>query len=756
MTTSIKILSTITPPLRWVPELKEFTNDFLKAKSQDPNGPSYEDLTEGTDSVLQEAQRILGRCLPPFEPSGRETGLVVGYVQSGKTMSFETVIALARDNGYGLVIVLAGTKNNLRDQSEDRLRKDLGIDEGGDDWFHLSNPTKAAQNQIESKVSAWTKKSTKKALLITVLKHGGHLEKLAEVLKKINLKAVPTLIVDDESDQASLNTKAAKIRGGQVPDVEKSATYEKILNLRDVLPHHSYLQYTATPQANLLIAQTDLLNASFAEIVTPGTSYTGGKAFFLENKNLICDIPSIEVPTKTNILTGPPKSLIKALRFFLLVAAQHSLTREKGMTGKDRNRSMMVHPAVKTSSHKEYKAWVDKAKAGISDFVEKQYSKNPSSVLKTFSEEYDSLVLSEPNMRPLPDLIAAMVDDVFDELLVVEVNGTPDAEKNISWKQTRYWILVGGAKLDRGYTVEGLCITYMPRPLGGTPAADTLQQRARFFGYKRKYLGLCRVFIQPSVQVAFSEYVEHEEFVRSALVEHRGKPLVEWRRDFVLTELLKPTRPNVIGLGTRRIPVDGWLVPDVLQRDEAAAEHNRNLLSQVVEQWGLRYGPIVNASTLAKFHSAKGDTPHDVFDGIPLRVILEEFLLKVAVRDPRDAEEHSAMLVALAVLLRKDSTVIVDVFLMNKLQTGYRMRNAGRGLAANHKYAPINQYFSQSADSFNDKDFCSIERVTLQLRKFDLGTVQRDRTSADIREVSWFALNIPKKLKKTLLVEARG
>lgn len=756
MTTSIKILSTITPPLRWVPELKEFTNDFLKAKSQDPNGPSYEDLTEGTDSVLQEAQRILGRCLPPSEPSGRETGLVVGYVQSGKTMSFETVIALARDNGYGLVIVLAGTKNNLRDQSEDRLRKDLGIDEGGDDWFHLSNPTKAAQNQIESKVSAWTKKSTKKALLITVLKHGGHLEKLAEVLKKINLKLVPTLIVDDESDQASLNTKAAKIRGGQIPDVEKSATYEKILNLRDVLPHHSYLQYTATPQANLLIAQTDLLNASFAEIVTPGTSYTGGKAFFLENKNLICDIPSIEVPTKTNILSGPPKSLIKALRFFLLVAAQHSLTREKGMTGKDRNRSMMVHPAVKTSSHKEYKAWVDKAKAGISDFVESQYSKNPSSVLKTFSEEYDSLVLSEPNMRPLPDLIAAMVDDVFDELLVVEVNGTPDAEKNISWKQTRYWILVGGAKLDRGYTVEGLCITYMPRPLGGTPAADTLQQRARFFGYKRKYLGLCRVFIQPSVQAAFSEYVEHEEFVRSALVEHRGKPLVEWRRDFVLTELLKPTRPNVIGLGTRRIPVDGWLVPDVLQRDEAAAEHNRNLLSEVVGQWGLRYGPIVNASTLAKFHSANGDTPHNVFDAIPLRVILEEFLLKVAVRDPRDAEEHSAMLVALAVLLRKDSSVMVDVFLMNKLQIGYRMRNAGRGLTADHKYAPINQYFSQSADSFNDKDFCSVERVTLQLRKFDLGTVQRDRASADIREISWFALNIPKKLKKTLLVEARG
>ncbi|WP_332874836.1 Z1 domain-containing protein, partial [Pseudomonas syringae] len=368
------------------------------------------------------------------------------------------------------------------------------------------------------------------------------------------------------------------------------------------------------------------------------------------------------MPTKDNILAGPPKSLLKSLRFFLLVAAHHSLTREKGMSGKDRNRSMMVHPAIKTSSHKEYKDWVDKARASISSFVEDQYQKNPGGVLKLFSEEYDSLASTEPNLRPLPDLIDAMIDDVFDELIVVEVNGTPDAEKNITWKQTRYWILVGGAKLDRGYTVEGLCITYMPRPLGGVPTADTLQQRARFFGYKRKYLGLCRVFVQPSVQQAFTDYVEHEEFVRSALIEHRGKPLVEWRRDFVLTELLKPTRPNVIGLGTRRIPADGWLVPDVLQRDVSAQAANRTLLTEVVVSWQERFGPAVNASVLSKFSSLKGASPHDVFDGVPLRVVLEEFLLKIIVRDPRDAEEHSAMLLALSVLLRENDSSIADVY----------------------------------------------------------------------------------------------
>lgn len=753
MTTSIKILKTIKPPLRWVPVHKDFTEEFLQAKSKDPNGPSYSDLTSRPDSVLQEAQRILGRCLPPDEKGKPETGLVVGYVQSGKTMSFETVIALARDNGYGLVIVLAGTKNNLRDQSEDRLKKDLGIDDGGDHWYHLSNPTSAAKSQIESKVATWKRKPTKKALLITVLKHGGHLEKLADVLKGVDLESVPALIIDDESDQASLNTKAARIKAGLAAITDMSTTYKKILKLREALPHHSYLQYTATPQANLLLAQTDFLNPDFAELVTPGDSYTGGRAFFLGASELIADIPPREVPSSTNNVTSPPKSLLKSLRFFLLVAAQHSATREKSLRGKDRNRSMMVHPAVATASHKVYKAWVDKAHKGLKSLVERFHVSNPKAAADLFKDEYGSLVRSFPKMLPLNSLIAEMVDEVFDELNIVEVNGTPDAEKKINWKTTRYWILVGGAKLDRGYTVEGLCVTYMPRPLGTSPAADTLQQRARFFGYKSNYLGLCRVFLQATVARAFAEYVEHEEFVRKALAGNRGKPLTSWRRDFILTELLKPTRPNVVGLGVRRVPVDGWLVPQVMQRDDDAAERNRALLKRVLSKWkGSSNGPVNAANVIKGISSSQ----HDVIKEVPLKEVLEDFMLEVQVKDPNDAEEHVAMLVALADMLSKDSTLKVDVFLMNKLVNGYRTRTSGRGVKSTHRYAPINQYFSQSAGTINDRAYFTPDRVSLQLRKFDLGTQQRDSSTADIKDVTWFALHVPNGLRKALLVEARG
>jgi hypothetical protein len=754
MPTQIELIKKIKPKLLWQPERKDFTEQFLKNKASDPNGPRYEDLTAGPDSVLIEAIRILGRCQPPAGPAGSKTGLVVGYVQSGKTMSFETVIALARDNGFGLVILLAGTKNNLLDQSQSRIKQDLGIDDGGDNWHHVVNAGKADKAVVERKLSTWRKKPTKKSVLVTVLKHGGHIENLTVLFGSLDLTEVPALIIDDESDQASLNTNAAKIRKGTVSEGEMSTTYEKILDLRAVLPHHSYLQYTATPQANLLLAQTDLLNASFAELVTPGDAYTGGRAFFKGPPALIQEIPVNEVPTRLLPIKTPPKSLVKSLRFFLLAASQHSLTRVNTLKGKDRNRSMMVHPAAETKSHKDYKAWIDRAFKTLKNYVEKNYKTNPTLVTEYFKDEYKSLQKTYPTIKSLNSLIAEMVDEVFDELDIVEVNGTADARKKIDWKGMRYWILVGGAKLDRGYTVEGLCVTYMPRGLGTSPAADTLQQRARFFGYKMGYLGMCRVFLQDTVKNAFTEYVEHEEFVRNALEASRGKPLTDWRRDFILTELLKPTRPNVVGLGMRRVPVDGWLIPSVLQRDEVAAEANRTLLKKVVPKWKAKFHGAKDASVAVKGAPASG-SPHEVIQNVLLADVLGDFLLEVKVKDPRDAEQHSALLVWLSHLLAKNSALQVDVFLMNKLITGYRTRAAGRGVGAKHKFAPINQYSSNSAGSLNDRDYVSDTNLTLQLRSFDLGTNVRVPDLADTKNVTWYAINVPKLLRKSLIVQEK-
>lgn len=750
MATSVTVLEGVRPKLLWYPKEKEFTTNFLTLKSRDPSGPTYKELTEGEDSVLHIAQRILGRCHPPDSPPGKRTGLVVGYVQSGKTMSFETVIALARDNGYGLVILLAGTKNILLDQSEDRLIKDLGIDDGDGGWFHENNPGIARKGHLSDRLASWRGNPTRKrAVLITVLKQSGRLADLAALLQKLPLAEVPALVIDDESDQAGLNTRAAAVRRSRAGTNTASQTYSSILQVRNALPHHSYLQYTATPQANLLLAQADLLNPEFSELVTPGDAYTGGKSFFKDNADLVKVIPTAQVPSATVRLTAAPKTLLQAFRTFLLAAAHHQLTRT---VGKDRNRTMMVHPAVLTTSHTMYKNWVETAQRTTFAAVKRLQKADPPAAAQLFADEYDALKATFPSIHPLPELIDAMVEEVFDDFRVVEVNGTQQAEKKVKWKVTKYWVLVGASKLDRGYTVEGLCVTYMPRPLGGAAAADNLQQRARFFGYKKDYLGLCRVYVQSDVKDAFRDYVEHEEFIRGALSAHRGKPLSEWRRDFILTDLLSPTRPNVVGLDIRRVPVDGWMVPGALHCDVDAVKANREVFKAAKANWQAAYGPPITASDLPQFlkEGAKSDVP--VIEAVPLKTVLEDLLLKVQVRDLVDAEDHSAMLITLASLLAKQPDLAVDVFLMTET---YRSRAAGRGFAATEAGAPIGEYFSNTAGSVNDKSHMSPERISLQLRDLSVGFVKRDRTKADIKEVPWYALNVPRALRKSLIIEER-
>ena len=93
---------------------------------------------------------------------------------------------------------------------------------------------------------------------------------------------------------------------------------------------------------------------------------------------------------------------------------------------------------------------------------------------------------------------------------------------------------------------------------------------------------------------------------------------------------------------------------------------------------------------------------------------------------------------------------------MNELAPGYRTRDAGRGVPATHQFAPINNYFSQSANSLNDRSFISDARITLHLRRFDLGTYTRDASKADIKDVAWFALHVPDALKTSLIVEERN
>lgn len=211
---------------------------------------NHKNLPAGAgEDIQQVAASIIGHGQDPAGPDGQQTGLVVGYVQSGKTLSFTTVIALARDNQLPLVIVVAGTAENLFNQTIERLLEDLQVNafDGPPRWRHVRNPDTGSRQIIQSTLDDWRNpnvpQAEKATLLLTVMKQHQRLNNLNALLAQLDLRGVPALVIDDEADQASLNTRVN--RG------EESTTYQRLLALRDQLPHHTFLQYTATPQAPL-------------------------------------------------------------------------------------------------------------------------------------------------------------------------------------------------------------------------------------------------------------------------------------------------------------------------------------------------------------------------------------------------------------------------------------------------------------------------------------------------------------------------
>lgn len=736
---------------RWTPAVGPFTKEFIERKLKQRGAPDEDAMAR----VVTEAATILGRCVPPTESAGQDAGLVVGYVQSGKTLSFTTVTALARDNGYGVVILLAGTAVALKGQSEDRLTIDLGMSEIQHDWRKFENPEVKGGHaaDIEKVLRVWSSSrggapgTAKRSVLITVLKHHQRLKNLREVLERVDLNGVPVLIIDDESDQAGLNAKAGRnLRTGAN---ELSSTYRRILELKAAIPHHTYLQYTATPQANLLIAVADVLSPSFAELVSPGEGYVGGKDFFSEHKPLCFEIPAEQVPTMQNPLTEAPQTLQQALQLFILGAAHHSVTRGKG------NRSMMVHPSQRTAPHTDYKEWLDSLLEHWREFLEQPKGSAVRTELECdLRKSYDELLRTFPALEPF-DMLVNALPEVFSEVKVVKVNSNADGQKAVKWNDWPYWILVGGQKLDRGFTVEGLTISYMPRT--ASTNADTLQQRARFFGYKKSYEGLCRVFLLDDVIEAFEAYVESEEFVRKALAAHRGKPLQEWKRDFILNRALSPTRRAVVGRSVVQVEMDeGWVVPGSLYFDAEAVRHNRQLFERKAVAWKKAHGTI-DAAQRPEFKDVRRDSPRNILiEGVPIEEVLD-FLLDVGIRSLDDSTDIAATAISL-VKHREQSKepALADVFLVGDLST---VGLKGRGLTADGK---INNLFvgespkgAASIDQLNyvgDRALFTQGRVTLHLRYLVFKPDPRiDVTIADC--VPWFSVHLPEPVARDCVIE---
>ncbi len=482
-------------------------------------------LNEGEkNNILNSSKDILQKCVSPgfkLEGSYSNTGLVIGKVQSGKTLSFTSLIALARDNGYKVVIVISGRTKLLLGQTAKRLSKDL---EYRDDHIEIapSEIQKSQRDEITALINKYlghdSSLENNRLLIIPVLKHQGRLRDLRRMFEfpqiKSFLKNKSVLIIDDEADQASLNTEAR--RNVYSEDERESAVFSSIKRLRGIFPYHSYIQYTATPQANLLISNLCTLSPDWHTLLIPGENYVGGNEFFAEDSDSVMPIPveNDVYPLEIQHLESIPESLKDAIIEFFILAI---LMSNESPGGSFHNKgSMLVHPTFKVNP-------TDNGIVTISLFYEwiNEYKDSLLSDIRNDDIERIQRIYNETRLRLEPrglflnfplfeEVIRPMEDVIAWQTKVHRVVGKYLAPgEDFPWDKHRFHILVGGQLLDRGFTVENLMMTYMPRDTKTKNQSDTIQQRCRFYGYKKHYFHFCRVYVTDGL---FNDYISYNKF----------------------------------------------------------------------------------------------------------------------------------------------------------------------------------------------------------------------------------------------------
>lgn len=439
---------------------------------------------------------------------------------------------------------------------------------------------------------------------------------------KLVLSNFPTLIID-EGDQASMNTRASanarRERNGEVlTELQMSTIYRRIRDLKNILPHHTFIQYTATPQAPLFINILDNLSPNFIQLLTPGEKYTGGRAFCQENHFIVREIPYSEIYSDDNVFEEAPETLKEAMRTFFLSVTSGRLLGDK--KGNPKNRSMMVHPSRLVEEHGIYYDWV----TYIKSFWEKvllerdDNDETRQQIISEFRKSYKDLKSNAPDIQPFEELLLTLGHNISNTA-VEQLNSR--AGSSVAWSSNYSFILVGGQAMDRGFTVEGLTITYMPRNRG-VGNADTIQQRARFFGYKKDYLGHCRVYLDAENIHLFSEYVNHEEDIRKKLLEHKlsGQHLNELERRFVLDEMFRLTRTNVLSEDlTRTTFGNKWVRIKAPHDSEVIIESNREVFETFYNKYENKFSEDIG-------HIDRTEEQKHLVAKLPLKDLFKELL----------------------------------------------------------------------------------------------------------------------------------
>ncbi|MFV3415500.1 Z1 domain-containing protein [Pseudomonas sp. NY15436] len=499
------------------------------------------------DNVTDEIVGYLGN--PQESKSWRRRGLVMGHVQSGKTTNYSALIAKAADAGYRVIIVLAGLTNSLRYQTQVRLDQTfVGKSSLGDSVASVIYPVSYVFKGVEGESSdirhpycgttqvsdfnvgkatgiGAAEGNFADPILFVTKKHERVLEQLAGWLRGLRQGGQlegPMLLIDDEADNASINT--AKDPGAT------TRINARIRELLDCSRRSSYVGYTATPFANIFIdpdtndemLKNDLFPEHFIKSLEPPGNYIGADKLFSENGELY-DVCVRSIPDDYQDLLplkhksgDPVKELPQSLKDAVFEYALFRCLRTLAGEG-ERHSSMLVNVsrfnAIQQQVHDEiYRLLQDlKATAEVwSASPNWERSEVLSSLHEVWKKEYE--MYSEFTWNEVREVLQRSISSIEVRLVNMRGGGLDYAKAPESGLHV---IAVGGLALSRGLTLEGLAVSYVLRNVG---AADTLLQMGRWFGYRPGYEKLCRIHATKDMLGDFREVSDSVEELRDDLV----------------------------------------------------------------------------------------------------------------------------------------------------------------------------------------------------------------------------------------------
>jgi len=498
--------------------------------------------------------QILRRLEDPRRPGAWDRrGMVVGQVQSGKTSNYTALICKAADAGYRLIVVLAGIHNSLRSQTQLRLDESfLGFDTQQRRLFDQSNVRigvgrlagatlyhahSLTNSEERGDFNLWVARQSHimiggaEPVLLVVKKNASVLKNLLQWATQIQqsvdpttgkslVRDVPLLLIDDEADNASVNTNATLDENGQPdPDLDPTKINGLIRKLLQSFEKSAYVGYTATPFANIYIPPDvendtygkDLFPRSFIVNLAPPSNYVGpARVFGMAEDRAVGTEETLGLPiiraiddyrdwmpdrhTKDHVPGPLPASLHRALRSFIITCAA------RAARGQDRvHNSMLVHVTRYTAVQSRVTRQVEDELVFLQQCLKYGQGNVPHPLLDELRDmwetDYAATMKSivETDLTPLLwDAIEGRLYAAAAKIEVRKINGTvKDTRQYVEYPDGLSVICIGGDKLSRGLTLEGLSVSYYLR---ASRMYDTLMQMGRWFGYRPGYMDLCRLY----------------------------------------------------------------------------------------------------------------------------------------------------------------------------------------------------------------------------------------------------------------------